>query len=372
MPLPPATPTDTNTAVDLEPPSSPIIRKKKTPTQLRRERKKRQKERERRQNELERKLREDSSKSGSSSSLDYKAPDIADRNNGSGVDEEVSLKDNWSHLSAGPLTTEDRDASGESSENEMISTPTLLEPTAKESAFIESTTISEVVVANSEQFDSTSKELNESSSHDLGSENMITSQVPSIATQQPTSPISSSLVAQTVAESNCDSLVTIATKTLHENTDTRVATLPTDKQTQEVDSDSPPAPASSTPCEVQPGSPSEEQTTPLQTVPTLKQLATLAATDSPNVTSMEVTSSERAQEEQELREQELIDEESLEQRFTEQCRLEDKDTLEENREVTESPARSFEEVDGSSEVIDKNATDSPSHTQDSSVLVREE
>ncbi len=96
-------------------PLSPASRKKKTPTQLRRERKKRQKEREKRQNEIERKVREDSSKSISSGeSSDSKTPDIPNTDkSSSGV--EAESKVNWSHA---PLGGDDRDASSENSEGE--------------------------------------------------------------------------------------------------------------------------------------------------------------------------------------------------------------------------------------------------------------
>ncbi len=110
-PLPQVTPTESKPKFEHNlRPLSPVNRKKKTPTQLRRERKKRQKERERRQNELEQKIRDDtlkihvSSKScdTKSESCDSKSPDIPSTtdksSNGSEVDEDGKI---WNHAHLG-------------------------------------------------------------------------------------------------------------------------------------------------------------------------------------------------------------------------------------------------------------------------------
>ena len=353
--------------MDHEAPPSPVFRKKKTPTQLRRERKKRQKERERRQSELERKLREDSSKSGSSSSLDYKTSEMSATDKSSGVDEESSLKDNWSCISTGQLTAEDRDASGESSENEMISLPPS-EHGGEASTQTETTATDQADIQTSEQVDSTGKELptNSLESEDKGA----TSQVPTI--QEPTPTISSPLIAdktQTTSEMNHDSPTSSA-----------------DAQAQVDSNNSVPVLTPSVPYEDNSSPTSTEQPTLVQTVPALRLLATMAA-GTQATTMTEAASVDKVRDEQEREEEELISEESHdqdEQPITDQHTVdvggtqEGEDDQSSNDLEAESPPPVFDDqdastkqMDGSFETVEKSITDSiaSSHV---SALVREE
>ena len=269
------------------------------------------------------------------------------------------MKDNWSCISTGQLAAEDRDASGEGSENEMTSLPPSSEHGGGESAQTENVPTDQADIQTSERSDISSKELNTNS---LESDD--TSQVPTI--HEPTTTISSPLIAdksQTTSDTTHDSPTSSA-----------------ENQAQ-VDSNTSTLVQTSVPCE-DISTTSTEQPTPLQTVPALKQLATIAA-GTQRTTITEAPSVEKVPDEQE--EKEGIDEVSHdqdEQPITDQYTVdvggtqEGEDEQSSNDLETESspPAvsdASPKQVVGSFEAVEKSITDSivSSHA---SALAREE
>ena len=269
------------------------------------------------------------------------------------------MKDNWSCISTGQLAAEDRDASGEGSENEMTSLPPSSEHDGDASTQTENAPTDQADIQTSEQSDISSKELNTNS---LESDD--TSQVPTI--HEPTTTISSPLIAdksQTTSDTTLDS-----------------PTSSTENQAQ-VDSNT--LAQTSVPCE-DISTTSTEQPTPVRIVPALKQLATIAA-GTQRTTITGAPSVEKVPDEQE--EKEGIDEESHdqdEQPITDQYTVdvggtqEGEDEQSSNDLETESPPpavcdqdASPKQVVGSFETVEKSITDSivSSHV---SALAREE
>ena len=202
---------------DYQQPISPTLRKRKTPTQLRRERKKRQKERERRQKELERKLREDSNnRSSSSDSTSPEVPHSAEKSsNGSGIEmqcEETSLKKKVLKKvkpvhSGGEQDNEKDTSGGESSEFEYceVSSNRTQTETNKDSQD-----------AQTNQFDEVPKQVNSE-----------------------TGPTTSSSLTDEIDTSGClQAVPTISDHTINLSTEQQQSTLET---VESVESDTPPS-----------------------------------------------------------------------------------------------------------------------------------
>lgn len=134
IPLTQAKPTETSTVRDKRP-LSPGSRKKKTPTQLRRERKKRQKERERRQTELGKRTVCEESLANKTSSLSSgsKSPEVptTDKSSSISLVDEADIQDSSCWVVMSPSDTarrDERNVSNENSESEDTQVAQRLSP----------------------------------------------------------------------------------------------------------------------------------------------------------------------------------------------------------------------------------------------------